>query len=65
MGVYLGSRDLIQFWEISALSLVNRRFRTKRANYCKFHIIETVLFFSRRRPGPVDKSKLCIDFNQI
>ena len=39
--VYLGSRDLLQFWEISALSLVNRRFEAKRANYCKFHIIET------------------------
>jgi len=41
MGVYLGSRDLLQFREISALSLVNRRFQAKRAKYCKFHIIET------------------------
>ena len=30
-GVYLGSRDLLQFWEISAPSLANRRFQAKRA----------------------------------
>jgi len=41
VGVYLGSRDLLQFWEINALSLVNRRFQAKQARYCKFHIIET------------------------
>jgi len=39
--VYLGSHDLLQFWEISALLLVNRRFQAKRAKYCTFHIIET------------------------
>ena len=40
-GMYLWSRDLLQFLEISALSLVNRRFEAKRTKYCKFHIIQT------------------------